>query len=113
LSHILRGERVWLQRVTGEAPSPDLWSPLSPTDVETLQARHTTAFAGLLAGDLDRVVAYQRFTGERYQSSVADILMHLCTHGAHHRGQMATYASGRALVAPNVDFINFCIATGA
>jgi uncharacterized damage-inducible protein DinB len=110
MSHILLAEQVWLQRITHDELNRDVWKTLPLVDIQTLQARHTDRYASLLDGDLDQVVSYQRFTGERYRSSVADILMHLVTHGAHHRGQMATYTSGLGLTPPNADFIHFCIA---
>jgi uncharacterized damage-inducible protein DinB len=85
---------------------------LSATEFETVQARHTRFFVQQLDGDLERVVPFQRLTGERYRSTAADILLHLCTHAAHHRGQMAAYASGRDIAAPRVDFISYCIEMG-
>lgn len=112
LSHILRAEQAWFQRIGAEVVDADLWAPLSAIEFETMQARHTTVALRQLDGDIERIVAYQRLTGERYQSSIGDILIHVCTHGAHHRGQMASYASGLDLAAPKVDFLSGCIAHG-
>lgn len=111
VSHLLLAERVWFQRIRGEAPDGNIWNLLPITDIQTLQARHTNDYAEILLGDIERVVAYRRFSGEQHQSPVSDIVLHLCTHGAHHRGQMATYASGRGLEFPKTDFINFCVAS--
>jgi hypothetical protein len=63
-------------------------------------------------GNLERVIAYKRFTGEEYQSPVADILLHLALHGAHHRGQMATYVSSKGAKPFNTDFVQFCLLHG-
>jgi uncharacterized damage-inducible protein DinB len=86
MSHILLGEQAWFDRVLGKEPNRNL-----------------------VSGNLDRVVAYRRFTGEEYQSPVADILLHLTLHGAHHRGQMATYVSGKGMKPINADFIQYCL----
>lgn len=112
MSHILLAEQVWFNRIVGESPDVDIWKTLQLVNIQTLQARHAEFYAVQLDEDVDRVVSYRRFTGEQYRSSVADILMHLITHGAHHRGQMATYTSGIGQTPPNADFIHFCIAKG-
>lgn len=110
MSHVLLAEQIWFQRIRSEATDPNVWNVLPLVDIQTIQARHVALYAAIVDGDLERIVAYQRFTGERYRSSVADILLHLCTHGAHHRGQMASYTSGLGRTPPNADFIHFCMA---
>jgi len=112
LSHILHGERAWLQRVAGEEPDRDIWSPMTIPRLLEVHGDHRTAIAGLLGEDLGRIVSYRRFTGEVYQSPVRDILLHLVLHGGHHRGQMATHASGLGLRPINTDFIQFCLIHG-
>jgi len=112
LSHILHGERAWLQRVAGEEPDRDIWSPMTIPQLLEVHGDHRTAIAGLLGEDLGRIVSYRRFTGEVYQSPVRDILLHLVLHGGHHRGQMATHASGLGLRPINTDFIQFCLIHG-
>jgi uncharacterized damage-inducible protein DinB len=112
LSHILHGERAWLQRVAGEEPDRDIWSPMTIPRLLEVHGDHRKAMAGLLGEDLGRIVSYRRFTGEVYQSPVRDILLHLVLHGGHHRGQMATHASGLGLRPINTDFIQFCLIHG-
>jgi uncharacterized damage-inducible protein DinB len=108
LSHIMLGERAWFQRIHGEEPGRDIWTLLSIAQLEEISARHERVYQTLLRDDLARIVAYQRFTGERHQSPVSDILLHLTLHGAHHRGQMASHASARGLAPINTDFIEYC-----
>jgi uncharacterized damage-inducible protein DinB len=113
LSHILHGERAWLQRVAGEEPDRDVWALMTiPRLVEVL-AHHRTVITRLLGEDLGRIVSYRRFTGEAYQSPISDILLHLVLHGAHHRGQIATHASAQGLRPMNTDFVQFCLVHGA
>ena len=108
LSHIMLGERAWFQRIHGQEPGRDIWALLSVLQLEQLSAEHERIFAELLDGELARVVSFQRFTGERYQSPVGDILLHLALHGAHHRGQMATHSSTIGIAPINTDFIEYC-----
>src|SRR5437764_15295440 len=77
LSHIMLGERAWFQRIHGEEPGRDIWAPLPIPELERLSVEHERIFAEHLNGDLANVVSFQRFTGEKYQSPVADILPHL------------------------------------
>ena len=112
ISHILLGERAWFQRIDGETPDRDIWRRLPAPDLIDMQSRHEEIFARILAGDLTRVVPYTRFTGEQYQSSVADLLSHLALHGMHHRGQMSVRASQAGITPPNVDFVQFCLTHG-
>jgi uncharacterized damage-inducible protein DinB len=72
-------------------------------------AGHREVYVSLLRSDLSRVVDYTRFSGEKYRSPISDILIHLSHHGAHHRGQMATYISAEGVAPINTDFIQFCL----
>jgi uncharacterized damage-inducible protein DinB len=107
LSHILLGERAWFQRIHGDAPDRQIWTRLPHPELERLADAHDRLYAECLAGDLARVIAFQRFTGEKGQLPIADILTHLVLHGAHHRGQMATHASALGLTPINTDFVRY------
>jgi uncharacterized damage-inducible protein DinB len=112
ISHILLGEEAWFQRLSGEEPDRDIWKVMAISGLLELQGEHRGVYANLLGGDLDRIIAYRRFTGEVYQSPVADILLHLVLHGAHHRGQMSTDASAKGMKPTNTDFVQFCLVHG-
>jgi uncharacterized damage-inducible protein DinB len=112
ISHILLGEQAWFQRIAGEAPDRDIWRAMIVEQLRAMQTKHEAVYESLLSGDLDRVISYQRVTGEKYQSSVSDILLHLVTHGAHHRGQVAAHIATTGARPPNTDFVQFCIVNG-
>lgn len=109
ISHILVGERAWFQRIAGVDPDPEIWLTLRLDALREVQAVHERTYNEFLRGDLERIVSYTRFTGERYASPVGDILAHLVTHGAHHRGQLAAYVARTGARAANTDFIQFCL----
>jgi len=112
MTHILLGEEAWFQRIAGAAVDPTLWSVVRFDEMRERLARHRDTYESLLRTDLSRVVDYVRFTGEKYRSPVADVLVHLSHHGAHHRGQMATHISARGMKPINTDFIQFCLVNG-
>jgi len=109
ISHILLGEDAWFGRIAGLAVDPNVLSVLTFEEMRERLARHRDTYQSLLRSDLSRVVDYTRFTGEKYRSPVADILVHLSHHGAHHRGQMATHISAQGVRPINTDFIQFCL----
>ena len=112
LSHILLGERAWFDRISGEMVERHVWRTMTLPVLRELNRKHAVRYERLLESDVSRVIAYRRFTGEEYQSPVSDILLHLTLHGAHHRGQIATYVSSQGKPPINTDFIQYCLAHG-
>ena len=115
MGHILLGEQAWFQRVAGEEPDRNIWRLMIIPELREMHQLHRGVYRNLLSGgdeSLERRLAYKRFTGEEYQSPVADILIHLGAHAVHHRGQMATYVSSKGTSPINTDFIQFCIVNG-
>ena len=108
ISHIFLGERAWFQRIAGEEPNRDLWTALDLPELERIAAAHDRQYAELFDRDLTRTIVFQRFTGEKGQLPVADILLHLTLHGAHHRGQMAARVSAAGVTPINTDFVHYC-----
>jgi len=108
MTHILLGEQAWFQQIEGVEVKREIWTPKPITELQEIHRQHTGRYSALLQQDLGRIIAYQRFSGDRYQSPISDILTHLCLHGTHHRGQMATYAARNGMSVTNTDFINYC-----
>ena len=107
ISHILLGEQAWFQRISAQPVDKDVFRLLNNEQLRALWKTHEKLYEEVLAGDLERVIAYTRFNGDQFQSSISDILMHLVTHGSHHRGQLATHASKMKYESLNTDYINY------
>ena len=56
--------------------------------------------------DLDRAVAYRNSKGEPWTSTVGDILTHVVTHSAYHRGQVASELRAAGFEPAYTDFIH-------
>ena len=106
--HIGHGETAWFQRIYAQTVNPDIFRIVPLTELRALFAKHERFYDEQFCSDLSRIIAYRRFNGDEFQSSVSDILLHLCTHGSHHRGQVATLITKLGKTSPNVDYINYC-----
>lgn len=111
LSHILRAEAVWLDRLEGSSPKGDIWEPLSVSELEQWPKRHRQRLDALLVGakalDRSRKISYRRLNGESMENNVADILTHMATHGVHHRAQISSWAAANGHKPPMLDYILF------
>jgi len=58
-------------------------------------------------GTFARRVTYRNSKGRRYESSVADIVMHVSMHGGYHRGQIARQLRAAGREPPYTDYIQF------
>ncbi len=94
LNHLLVGDRIWLQRLTGAGAAPDRLDAQLYDDRLALasaraaeDARLIAVVAGYDAAALDRPIAYRTTSGEPHEQRPADILPHLFNHQTHHRGQ--------------------------
>jgi uncharacterized damage-inducible protein DinB len=110
LSHILLAEEVWLGRIL-EKPYRHPWAALLPVDeMRSMREAHRAGWERLLAGaqgPLDRVISYRTFAGGDMSSSLIDSFLHVCSHGAYHRGQIAAQAARAGLKIPSTDYILF------
>ncbi len=110
-AHVLGAEHVWLARLRGEPASVAVWPALSVDECARLAAENHRALEAyvreLAPADLSRGVTYRNSAGDQFTSTVEDILLHVCLHGAYHRGQVAI-AIRQSGAAPNpTDYIAF------
>lgn len=109
--HVLGAEDVWLARLEGRPPTLAVWPELTLAECAAAARANadalTAALASLAPGDLSRGVTYRNSAGREFTSTVEDILLHVCLHGAYHRGQVAlTLRRAGAQPAPT-DYIAF------
>lgn len=117
LAHLLAAEVVWLGRLRGaDTATLPVWPdwdleecarrlPGNGADLRAL-------LASLTGARLERVVTYRNTAGAAFETAVGDILHHVFSHGAYHRGQIALLLRQAGLEPVNTDFITFVRETG-
>jgi uncharacterized damage-inducible protein DinB len=107
-SHVLRAERVWLERVHGRPGDPATFVPLFQNSLANQNdANRDGWLAALATGPADREIDYHLFNGTPCRTKISDILLHVATHGFHHRGQISSRASTLGLKAPDLSYISY------
>lgn len=110
-AHIASVEHLWYSRIVGRPAEFAVWPGLSAGDARTLAARHADLFDALVTSAdevaLARHVRYRNSKGRTYESSVADIVTHVCVHGGYHRGQIARQLRAAGREPPYTDYIEF------
>jgi uncharacterized damage-inducible protein DinB len=109
LAHLMIGERVWFERISGEQKTRTMFPVLSKDELLRGLDENRQIFLALIATRLEDVIEFRRATGEEYHARVIDIIHHLLTHGYHHRGQLAAHYARKGVRYPNTDHINFLI----
>ena len=113
MDHLLVVLRLWAARLRGDEGSAD-FQRISEADWQTL--KHTLqhelrAFRHWLElqpeSSFYLSVRYTRAGGEVHHAAMSDLLTHLMTHFAHHRGQVSAAATRLGAPAPEMDFIYF------
>ena len=110
-AHIAAVEHLWYSRVLGRPAEIAVWPALSVVEARDLATRHADLFDALVTGAdehaLARGVVYRNSKGRTYESSVADIVMHVSMHGGYHRGQIARQLRAAGREPPYTDYIQF------
>jgi uncharacterized damage-inducible protein DinB len=110
LAHILSAENIWFERPQSRTQSLPVWPDFSPQQCQALQAKLADEWANYLRdlteAALNRSITYKNSKGESWDSRVEDVLMHVITHSAYHRGQIATDFRAAGLTPPYTDFIH-------
>jgi len=109
--HVLGAEDVWLARLKGETPALAVWPELSLEECAGAARRNLEGLqrylAALSPADLSRGVTYVNSAGNQFTSTVEDILLHLCLHGAYHRGQVSLALRTSGAEPAPTDYIAF------
>lgn len=95
LPHNMIARRVWLHRIKGESyENPEEWFPRWTLDRQREEDAIThapwKAFVDSLEDShLVRDVRYTSSEGQKYASTLDEILTHVFNHSTYHRGQIA------------------------
>jgi uncharacterized damage-inducible protein DinB len=110
LGHILSAERLWLERIKHESQSLPVWPELDTTRCETQIAQLGYAWNEYLSklsiAEFSENIAYKNSRGESWSNTVHDILTHVLSHSAYHRGQIAILVRSSGETPAHTDFIH-------
>ena len=112
ISHIIGTEWLWLGRIHGDGNPVTVWPDLTLDECEAQMNALVPEWQRVLAADEpSRSVNYTNSKGERWSSTVDDVLMHVIIHGAYHRGQIGTIVRDTGTTPAYTDYIH-CIRQG-
>lgn len=109
LDHIVGAEILWLARIdgsAGEAAWPEYDSLSAGDALRTAHERWSALLSTGRSVDLESEVRYTNSKGEAFRSTIEEIMMHVVTHSAYHRGQIASRLRAAGLTPPYTDFIH-------
>ena len=122
LNHLLVGDRIWMNRFTGEHDLPKSLDEILYEDFAALRAERRTMDAsisryigGLTEQDLSKTIRYRTFSRPAdIEQQLASALDHFFNHQTHHRGQahalLSSFIGNEA--TPSFDLIIFQRLTG-
>ncbi len=114
MAHILSSQKLWLERILQQPQSMPVWPTLTIEDCATLADEMSLAWRNYLErignqfapGSLDDVVEYRNTKGESWSSHSQDVLTHVLSHSAYHRGQVALQMRSSGEEPAYTDFIH-------
>jgi uncharacterized damage-inducible protein DinB len=108
LAHILSAERLWLERIQQKPQSIAVWPDPSLERCEREFDDLAASWKRYLQSeaDFERTVTYKNSKGEPWSSREEDILLHVITHSAYHRGQIAADLRAAGIQPAYTDFIH-------
>ncbi|BDU74624.1 DinB family protein [Mesoterricola silvestris] len=112
LGHVLGAEKTWLDRIRcGDEAKANPWMDLTLAEAGARARANAEGYREVLkaatASRLAAPVHYRNIKGEEYWTPLQDILLHVATHGVHHRGQIATLLRQAGREPVDVGFITF------
>jgi uncharacterized damage-inducible protein DinB len=93
LSHIISAQKLWLNRVLEREIMVKPWDELSVQECISQSTFVTAEWINLLESfndkDLDKRIEYTNTKGEKYVSTIKDIVTQVINHSTYHRAQIA------------------------
>ena len=110
IAHVLSAEGLWLARINQENPSLPVWPELTLAQCEAEANKLGVSWSSYLddceESGLSRQIKYVNSKGESWTGQIDDILLHVITHSAYHRGQIASDMRAAGLTPAYTDFIH-------
>jgi uncharacterized damage-inducible protein DinB len=109
MSHIIATERVWLARLESR-PNPEVWPEWTIDETDHQRAENAGEWQqyldALTPATLEEEISYTNTKGEQFRSMIQDVITHVLTHSAYHRGQIASDLRSSGGTPAYTDFIH-------
>jgi uncharacterized damage-inducible protein DinB len=110
MSHVLSAERLWLERMKGVGQTFPVWPDFSwqqcEAEADELAQLWKEFLSPVNEAELALPVRYKNTKGESFTSQKEDVLLHVITHSAYHRGQIAAEMRAAGFSPAYTDFIH-------
>jgi uncharacterized damage-inducible protein DinB len=107
-SHILNAQHIWISRVTQLEAKFNRFDIHPVSMFKDLHEENSSRLNEILnTSELDKVISYATFSGDKFDNTVEDILLHVVNHSTYHRAQIATYFKQNNVKPPETDFITY------
>lgn len=110
IAHVLAAEELWQERLLQSGRPVTVWPDLTLDECRSLAARTAARWHDMLRDltpeRLATSVFYVNSKGQRWENTVHDVIVHVCLHGAHHRGQIIAEIRAMGHEPPYTDYIH-------
>jgi uncharacterized damage-inducible protein DinB len=110
MSHIVSAERLWFERMNGLGQTFPVWPDFTEQQCEEQVTALRVDWKEFLEpgneAELSVPFRYKNTKGESFTSQKEDVLLHVITHSAYHRGQIATDMRAAGFTPAYTDFIH-------
>jgi uncharacterized damage-inducible protein DinB len=110
-SHILGAEETWLSRLEKRPARAAIWPNLTRHETASLREAVVSGYASYLKtleeSALTQKIEYTNSAGRTFETSRADILVHVALHGQYHRGKINLLLRQSGAEPLAVDYIAF------
>lgn len=110
IAHISAAERIWWDRLQTKTQAVPVWPDWTFSECQVRADEIHRLWAEYLLNkaesDFAKPVSYVNSKGEAFSSTPYDILLHVITHSAHHRGQIAYDMRAAGFTPAYTDYIH-------
>jgi uncharacterized damage-inducible protein DinB len=110
LGHLVSANFIWLNRIKGLPKSEfKLWGDYSLSQLKQMVEDADAQWMDFInsTDDFNRLLKYNNYVGDYFESNVEQIMIHLVNHGSYHRGQVAMLLRQKGFEPVNTDYITY------
>ncbi len=108
--HLVCAQLIWFNRFKDLPKSPlQLWGKYSLLELKAIAEEASRSWLGFIDEEdrFDRMLKYNNYVGDYYETNIRDLMTHLVNHCTYHRGQIAVLLRERGLEPINTDFVTY------